>query len=761
MRKSLRSGFAVFIGAVAALAAAMPALCAADPDYKQLTSGLAKTPRPHPYLMFSDADKPAMLARIKGDRRSEETYEKFLLEGRRLINATVEHLDAPPREMHTRYVGADDYRKFVQGHLDAAFTLAFLYQMTGDTKYVAKAFEHANVVCAQESWMQTPHTFDVIYTRTWPFGAKDDEVAFTYDITASAVSQQMAYIYDWLYPALPKPQRDRLRGALLEKAIMRVRGNYEYLWWATAYKCNWSGICHTGLGMAALALLDDDPQLVDVVARSCEGISAMLDHIGEDGGWQEGRGYWAYGLGESVRFIDAVKRVSGGSINLFKHRALATHPCDFGLFGATGGFGDGSGAAGVGESYVMNKLTQESGDARAAWYVKNFVRSRDEIYDLIWPAATVKAEKPAETSKFFPSIDWAVLRKDFGADYLTVATKAGMNDDPHHGHLDCGTFILTWQNQTFVGEVPRTPYDERYFGAMRWDYLEARTAGHNCVLVNGEEQICAKLKDQPWKEGIGGHITSYTSDPAWAGVAMDPTHAYPGEQLKGWNRWIALDKEQNIVVVVDKVRCAVGAEIEVRFHPGVDLEVDQDHVTLRGANAGGAEGGRGGGGRGGRGGANAGGRGNANAGGGEGGSNGGGRNAAASSVNPTRADGEHRYAETGAANAAPARAARRAELEMLPLTTAQYSLVQGRQPDLPVTETPQLSWAPYYSTVVKAPAEENVIVSVFYPTDLKTDGARLACKLDSSSGTPAMSYTVRGKTVHLTFAADKITRTVE
>jgi len=36
--------------------------------------------------------------------------------------------------------------------------------------------------------------------------------------------------------------------------------------------------------------------------------------------------------------------------------------------------------------------------------------------------------------------DCTIMRKDFGADYLTVATKAGMNDDPHHGHLDCGTF---------------------------------------------------------------------------------------------------------------------------------------------------------------------------------------------------------------------------------------------------------------------------------------------------------------------------------
>lgn len=715
-----------------ALGALAPGL-RAQPDFKAICADLGKTPHPHPYLLFSADEKPAMLQRIKADRRSAEVFEKFLLEGRRLMYATVENDQAPPREIHTRYVGSDDYRKFVTRHLDAAFTLAFLYQMTGDEKYVAKAFEHANVVCEQESWMQSPHMFDVIYSRVWPYGAKDDEVAFTYDITASATSQQMAYIYDWLYPALPKAQRDRLRGALLEKAIMRVRGNYEYLWWATAYKCNWSGICHTGLGLAALALLDDDPQLTDVAARSCEGIWSMIDHIGEDGGWQEGRGYWAYGLGESVRFMEAIKRVTAGKIDMFKHRSLSPHPVDFGLFGLTGGFGDGSGNP-VGESYVMNKLAQESGDQHAAWYVKNFIRSQESIFDLIWPATTVKPEKPTETSRFFPSIDWAVMRKDFGTDFITVATKAGMNNDPHHGHLDCGTFSLTWQGLTFVGEVPRTPYDEKYFGADRWDYLEARTSGHNCVMVNGEEQIEAKLKDQPWREGIGGHITGYASEPAFAFVAMDPTHAYPGKELKRWNRWIVLDKDTNIVIVLDDVGCAVGSDIEVRFHPSVDLEVTSDHVTLRAAAAETARGGGGGGAR-------------AAA-----------ARAAAAAARPAPVVGEHRYADAGVPEAPAARAARRSDLEMVPLFNGTCAMVQGRQPDLPITEEPQLAWDAYFSTTVKAPAENNVIASVFFPSDLHERGAAAPFKLESENGSPAVSCTLPGKSFKYVFAAGKVTR---
>jgi hypothetical protein len=688
-------------------------------DYRSAVAALGQAPRAHPYLVFTAEEKPALLARIKGNRYSSDTFDALLLEGRRLMNATADTEAPPVRAVHTRFIGADDYRRYVTRHLDAAFTLAFLYQMTGDKAYVAKAFEHADVVCAQDSWVQSAHRFEVIYPRVWPYGARDDQVAFTYDITAAGTSQRMAYIYDWLYSGLTKPQRDRIRGALLEKAIMRVRGNYEYLWWATAYKCNWAGICHSGLGMAALALLDEDPHLVDVIARSAEGVDALLDHVGEDGGWQEGRGYWAYGIGESAHFIDALKRTTGGAVNLFKHRALAQHPLDFALFGLTGGFGDGSGAP-VGESPLVNKLTQESGDGHAAWYAANFIRPHREIFDLLWPAPTVSPEKPTDGSKLFRSIDWAVLRKDFDADSVTIATKAGMNDDPHHGHLDCGTFNLTWQNLTFIGEVPRSPYDEQYFGAMRWGYIEARTSGHNCVLVNGEEQICAKLKDQPWREGIGGHITFFASEPQWAGVAMDPTHAYPGKELQGWNRWIVLDKDTNVVVVLDKVRCAPGATIEVRFHPGVEADVRKDHVLLRAALRSASE------------------------------------ESPRARRNPSVANRERLAPRAGAVQLG-ARATR-GDLELMPLGTGDVTIVQGEQPDLPITEEPQLAWVPYFSEVLKAPAADNVIASVFCPSELRRGEGALTCKLDTSGAAPVLTYTVHGKTTKLTCRLDRITR---
>jgi hypothetical protein len=59
---------------------------------------------------------------------------------------------------------------------------------------------------------------------------------------------------------------------------------------------------------------------------------------------------------------------------------------------------------------------------------------------------------------------------------------------------------------------------------------------------------------------------------------------------------------------------------------------------------------------------------------------------------------------------------------------------------------------------MKAPAEENVIASLFCPSDLRIGDNAMTCKLDTSGPAPVISYTVRGKTAKFSFAANKITR---
>ena len=60
---------------------------------------------------------------------------------------------------------------------------------------------------------------------------------------------------------------------------------------------------------------------------------------------------------------------------------------------------------------------------------------------------------PSQPSIHFKTIDWWVMRTDFSTDKVVVAGKAGKNDDPHHGHLDIGHFVVYWNKECYIRDL--------------------------------------------------------------------------------------------------------------------------------------------------------------------------------------------------------------------------------------------------------------------------------------------------------------------
>jgi len=269
-------------------------------------------------------------------------------------------------------------------------------------------------------------------------------------------------------------------------------------------------------------------------------------------------------------------------------------------------------------------------------------------------------------SKLFKSIDWAAMRSDFlDPSSVTIACKAGFNDDPHHGHLDCGQFILTWFGIPFIRDLGGGGYDEIYFNEDRWLYPQAASAGNNVIFVNDEMQIPAKLKNQPWKEGIGGKVLDFQTSEKRDYVLMDPTHAYPGKELKKWRRNIVLEKPV-VTVVLDEVGAAPGSKIEARFFPGV-------------ATAPPAETGR--------------------------------NTQAARPTQPPGVDykvsSDHVFLT-----------AQRHNLVLIPLVLeSSFNIVQDALPSVPVREDAVLGWVPYFETVTTAKSNISIIVTLILPAN--------------------------------------------
>ncbi len=373
---------------------------------------------------------------------------------------------------------------------------------------------------------------------------------------------------------------------LYEKVIAPMRGDYDTHWWASAYRCNWSGVCNAGVGITALALLSEHPDLTGMLAEADTRIGRMLDQLDPDGGWQEGGAYWYYGIEMAVLYGDAMKRVTGRKLDLFAHPGLVRNAVNFPVYlllppRGTVNYGD-SGNYRLGPSWLYTRLAME-GCRAAAWYYDNqFGGSGGTVYDLLWPRGTTPAALPEKPSLHFRGIDWTVMRTSFtDTNSVVLSCKAGKNDDPHHGHLDCGHFILSWRGRLFAADLGHSLYSQAYFSEARWENPYASSLTHNVVFVNGELQIPAKKKNTPWRTDVGGRILEFRSGAARDYTLMNCGGAYEGRKLLGWRRHLVLDKP-DMVLILDEIASHPGAAVEMRVNTEAKPSAAKGYALLDG-----------------------------------------------------------------------------------------------------------------------------------------------------------------------------------
>ena len=539
----------------------------------------------HPYLFFTEQEKPAIIDRIKNDPDCHDIMERILAECNRLLYTPVE--SPLPRQLRdSRFDTSGKFLGVYYSYRQAALWLAFAYQMTGEEKYACKSFEFAEALCDMDTWVMRACQYSKAYFRVSPWGARKDKVVFTFAIVASSTAADLAAVYDWLYPALDRIKRDRIRGALLEKAIIQVRGNYEYHWWSTAYRCNWCAWCNNGLGLAALTLLTEDPNLTDVAAESYNRIVRTFDEIGPDGGWREGVGYGFHTVHVAMKFADALKRITNGKYNLFGHPKLEPF-ANFPLYSSAPPrksvkFGD-SGSGRYSDVTMSNKLALETKNSLWAWINRNWCGTPQDIFHIIWNEHNVEPKLPVKTSHHFRKIGWVSMRSDFtDPEKVTVICKAGKNDDTHHGHLDVGQFTVFWKGEEYICDHGAAVYDEKFFDPEKYDTPQASSRGHNLIFVNGEQQISGSRYHEPIDESTGGEILVFRPGKSSDYTLMDASNAYPKKELKKWRRHIILEKPA-VTVVVDEVEShRPGAEIEARFHSKCDQIVKDGYTLLHG-----------------------------------------------------------------------------------------------------------------------------------------------------------------------------------
>ena len=415
--------------------------------------------------------------------------------------------------------------------------LALAHRLTGRQRYTQRAQEEMLAAAGFRDWNPS-HFLDVA------------------EMTAA-----LAVGYDWLYEALEPKAREEIKQAIVEKGL---RVSLEEDGWVES-KSNWNQVCHGGLVLGALAVLEDEPDLAaQIVERAVVNLPKAMAAYAPDGGYPEGPLYWKYGTTYNVLLISALESALGTDFGLSKLQGfLESSDYYLQVAGPTGMFfnySDSSLRGGV--SPIMYWFAAKRENPSLLW------RERQELaqfltekhspenaanpffpFLMIWARAVADISPPkvnhwkadGQTPVGFHRSGWKTPQETF------VALKGGSPGTPH-GHMDIGTFVIDahgvrWaedlgypQSYQALESLGIQLWDSSQDG-QRWDVFRLNNFSHNTLVVDGKKQL------------VNGHasIISFSDQAPMPHTIVELSEVYEN-QLAAAKRGIGLHQEHSVIV---------------------------------------------------------------------------------------------------------------------------------------------------------------------------------------------------------------------
>ena len=499
----------------------------------------------HPRLIALDSDVQQVKKLIQTDPDAKYLYDRL----KRQADKTLKEPPVKYKLVGPRLLSVS--RTCVR----RVYTLATLYRLDGDGKYLERARKELMAAAEFKDW-HPEHFLDT-----------------------AEMTHALAIGYDWLYDDLSDEERQIIREAIIQKGLKPAQEAYEgkqrWKWWVTC-RHNWNQVCNGGIALGALAIADEEPQLCEYIMKQAfESLPLAMAEFAPDGGWPEGPGYWNYATRYTVYLLAGLKTALGTDLGLSSTQGFP----QTGMFrihfvsptGLTFNFADaGSGAGSTPQMYWM---AREFNEPLYAWHERQHMRGSDAL-ELWWFDPRGKEPEGLPLDSMFKGVNVAFFHSAWeDPDAIFVGFKGGDNK-ANHSHLDLGTFVLDALGKRWALDMGGDNYNlPSYFGKSRWTYYRLRTEGHNTLVLNGANQ-------DPKAEAP---IIAFKSTPEHAFAVADLSAAYAGEAKRVWRGVALVDRSR--VVVQDEIEAQDPVSVVWGFHTDADITADGRRAILTHGNA--------------------------------------------------------------------------------------------------------------------------------------------------------------------------------
>jgi hypothetical protein len=483
----------------------------------------SQVPDRHPHLLFGAGDVPLLRDKSR-DPALASLRSSLLARADAVLTAapivpSITKRGEPDPPGETKGIAS---ARALQGRV---LTLAMAFTLTGERRYRDKAVALLDGAIANwRIWVDTAH-------------------APPYDLMTGENAMTFGLAFDWLYDSLAPDERVRLREGVERRALqpyLDAVTRDKPMAWHTA-RHNWNTVCNGGATVLALALRDESPLAPRVLDRSVQAMEPYWQNLRDDGGWDEGTGYWTYGHRYALIAAEALRRSGRPEGDAVFARSGVRQTGYFPLVFNPGrqlsaSFGDSNGRA---SDPVFYLLAREYRNPAFVWF-QDRAPLRNASADG-WPQEAL-------------SLIWRPANEPWLPDPPAFLAFKNGSLAANHTHLDLNHVSVGVGETLVLRELGSRPYPADYFSSQRYSYYEISTAGHNTVLIGGRGQV----------HGREGQLVGPITGPGFTAFTGIADRAYEVSMTRARRQIVFVDRRY--WVTLDDIETPEPQPIELRFH---------------------------------------------------------------------------------------------------------------------------------------------------------------------------------------------------
>ena len=421
--------------------------------------------QPHPRLIFTKELETSIRNRIAEEPEMSDFFSIIKADADSLLNK-------PPSE---RIMEGTRLLKVSRTVLERVLRLAMAYRLTDEEIYLNRAEQEMLAAADFIDW-NPDHWLDV-----------------------AEMSTALAFGYDWLYDDLSPSTRKTLVDALVQKGVVVYKGK--------SGMHNWNDVCNGSMIMTSLAIAETHPiEAVKTIEIALDHLPEALGSYTKEGGHLEGPGwYWHYANLYSVPTIASMESACGADFGFKDKFSGFMQGARFYLHmhGPTRQYYNYNDAGSGGPVLCPPSFwfASQLKDPSLLYFQSEVIRDgeyrwRMDPMVLLWWPESLDVGPPQELYYQTDGITPVASHRSSWTDpdAAFIGFKGGQCTEPHHAHMDIGSFIYESDGVRWARDLGAQNYDSLRSAGIdlgdhtqegdRWTVFRMNNFSHNTLVVN-------------------------------------------------------------------------------------------------------------------------------------------------------------------------------------------------------------------------------------------------------------------------------------